>query len=111
VSDQDNYIRQVFSQGSILFVGLVFQLGISFFAKLIVARELTLSDFGGVALGMTTASVVGTVACSIYKRVSVGTCPDTTPTPTAAVYSCLDSASQLLLGCSPVVSFLCSFPC
>lgn len=62
VSDQDNYIRQVFSQGSILFVGLVFQLGISFFAKLIVARELTLSDFGGVALGMTTASVVGTVA-------------------------------------------------
>ncbi|ERG90047.1 MAG: hypothetical protein J07HQW1_00060, partial [Haloquadratum walsbyi J07HQW1] len=62
MSEQDNYIRQVFSQGSILFVGLVFQLGISFFAKLIVARELTLSDFGGVALGMTTASVVGTVA-------------------------------------------------
>lgn len=62
MSEQNDSIRTLFKGGSLLLVGLVFQLGISFVAKLIVARELTLADFGGVALGLTTASVVGTVA-------------------------------------------------
>lgn len=54
-------VRQLFKGGSVLLVGLVFQLGISFFGKLIIARELSLSEFGGVALGMTMASVVAAV--------------------------------------------------
>jgi len=64
-------VRQLFKGGSILLVGLVFQLGISFFAKLIIARELSLSEFGGVALGMTMASVVATV-CLLGMQEGVG---------------------------------------
>lgn len=60
--DEDKSIRQLFKGGTILLIGLVVQLGISFLGKLLVARGLSLTDFGGVALGMTLSSAVGTVA-------------------------------------------------
>lgn len=71
MSGYGDSVRQLFKGGSILLVGLVFQLGISFFAKLIVARELSLSEFGGVALGMTMASVAATL-CLVGMQEGVG---------------------------------------
>jgi O-antigen/teichoic acid export membrane protein len=60
MSDYDDSIRKVFKGSGILLAGLVIQLGISFLGKLIVARGLSVADFGAIALGMTTASLTST---------------------------------------------------
>lgn len=58
----DDSVRKLFKGGGILLVGLVLQLGISFLGKLIIARELTIADFGSVALGATVAMTAATLA-------------------------------------------------
>lgn len=61
MSDHDDTIRRLFKGGGLLLVGLVVQLAISFLGKLIIARGLSIDDFGGVALGMAMASIVSTI--------------------------------------------------
>lgn len=62
MSDYDDAIRNVFTGSGVLLVGLVLQLGISFFGKLVVARNLSVADFGSVSLGMTVASLTALFA-------------------------------------------------
>lgn len=54
-------IRELFKGGGALLIGLVLELSISFFGKLIVARELERVDYGGVSLGIVTAAIVSTL--------------------------------------------------
>lgn len=61
MADIDDSVRKVFKGGSIVLVGLVLQLGFSFLSKLIIARGLSVVDFGAVALGTTVASLTTTV--------------------------------------------------
>ena len=61
MSEYDDTIRKLFKGGGILLVGLVVQLGLSFLGKLIVARGLSVGDYGGVALGMAVASISSTI--------------------------------------------------
>lgn len=49
-------VRGLFKGGSIVFVGLVLELGISFFAKVLMARVLGQVDYGVATLGITTLS-------------------------------------------------------
>ncbi|MFC7175739.1 flippase [Halosegnis marinus] len=58
----DDSVRKLFKGGGILLFGLLLQLGISFVGKLIVARELSVADFGGVVLGTTVAMIAATAA-------------------------------------------------
>lgn len=49
-------VRELFKGGSIVFVGLVVELGISFVAKILMARVLGQVDYGVATLGITTLS-------------------------------------------------------
>ncbi|WP_435144630.1 flippase [Halobaculum sp. P14] len=62
MSRLDDSVRKLFKGGGILLAGLVLQLGISFVGKLIVARELSIADYGSVSLGTTVAATASTVA-------------------------------------------------
>lgn len=57
----DDTVRTLFKSGSILFVGIVIELGISFFAKVLIAQVLGPVNYGVVSLGITTATVVSTL--------------------------------------------------
>jgi O-antigen/teichoic acid export membrane protein len=59
--DTDDALRTVFTGGSVVFLGLFVELGVSFLAKLIIARVLGPVDYGVVALGVTTMVIVSTV--------------------------------------------------
>ncbi len=61
MADHNDTIRRLFKGGGLLLVGLIAQLGISFVGKLLIARGLSVSDYGGVAIGMTIASMTGTL--------------------------------------------------
>lgn len=50
--DRDSAISTLFKGGSILFLGLVFDLGISFVAQLLIARYLGAVDYGAISIGM-----------------------------------------------------------
>ncbi|WP_336359322.1 flippase [Haladaptatus sp. ZSTT2] len=54
-------LRTLFKGGGILFLGLFLELGISFVAKLVIARVLGPVNYGAVSLGITTATIVSTV--------------------------------------------------
>lgn len=60
-SDTDDALRTVFTGGSVVFLGLFIELGISFLAKLVIARVLGPVDYGVVALGVTTMVIVSTI--------------------------------------------------
>jgi O-antigen/teichoic acid export membrane protein len=60
-SDSDDALRTVFTGGSVVFLGLFVELGVSFLAKLVIARILGPVDYGVVALGVTTMVIVSTV--------------------------------------------------
>ena len=49
-------VRGLFRGGSIVFIGLVVELGISFFAKMLMARVLGRADYGVATLGITALS-------------------------------------------------------
>ncbi len=59
--DLDDALSTVASEGSIVFLGLVIELGISFLAKLVIARVLGPLEYGVVSLGVTTMIVVSTL--------------------------------------------------
>jgi O-antigen/teichoic acid export membrane protein len=54
-------LRALAKGGSVLFAGLVLELGISFLATLIIARVLGRVGFGAVSLGRTTMTILSTV--------------------------------------------------
>lgn len=60
-SDASASIRGLAKGGSVLFAGIVIELGISFLATLIIARVLGRVGFGAVSLGRTTMTLVSTV--------------------------------------------------
>ena len=49
--DRDDLTRTLFKGGAVLFFGLVIDLGISFGAKLLIARHLGRVDYGAVSIG------------------------------------------------------------
>lgn len=59
--DVDSAFRSLFKSGSIVFVGFVLEMAISFFGKIIVARWLTQVDYGAVALGSTLLSTLAMI--------------------------------------------------
>lgn len=59
--ENDSFVSTLFASGGILFVGLMIQFGIGFFAKIIIARYLGPVDYGGVALGIVLLGTVSTV--------------------------------------------------
>jgi O-antigen/teichoic acid export membrane protein len=59
--DASASIRALAKGGSVLFAGLVIELGISFLATLIIARVLGQVGFGAVSLGRTTMTLLSTV--------------------------------------------------
>lgn len=61
MSDDLAEVRELFRGGSLLLIGLVFELGISFLVKVILARYLGRVDFGIVSIGMTLMTIVATV--------------------------------------------------
>lgn len=60
-SDTSASIRTLAKGGSVLFAGIVLELGISFLATLIIARVLGPVGFGAVSLGRTTMTLVSTL--------------------------------------------------
>ena len=59
--DTTDSIRTLAKGGSVLFVGIVLELGISFLATLIIARVLGRVGFGAVSLGRVTMTMISTV--------------------------------------------------
>lgn len=60
-SDSDDALTTVASGGGIVLFGVVLELGISFLAKLLIARVLGPVNYGVVSLGVTTMVVVSTL--------------------------------------------------
>lgn len=60
-SPNDNLVRAIGKSGLLVFVGMFLELGISFLAKLIIARQLTTFSYGEVAIGLTVLTVLGIV--------------------------------------------------
>lgn len=60
-SDSNDTVRTLFKGGGVLFLGLFVELGISFLAKLVIARVLGRVDYGVVSLGITTAVITSTI--------------------------------------------------
>lgn len=54
--------KKLFKGGTVLFAGLVIELGISFFAKAVIARVLGPVNYGSVSLGVTTLGLLSTLA-------------------------------------------------
>ena len=60
-SDASASVRALAKGGSVLFAGIVIELGISFLATLIIARVLGRVGFGAVSLGRVTMTLLSTV--------------------------------------------------
>lgn len=58
MGDDSSTVFEVFKGGSVVFVGLIAELAISFVAKVVIARFLGREIYGGVSLGITMMSVV-----------------------------------------------------
>jgi O-antigen/teichoic acid export membrane protein len=58
---QDSAIRSVFKGGSVVFVGLAIELGLSFVAKVLMAQILGKVDYGAATIGITLLSFGSTV--------------------------------------------------
>ncbi|WP_181861713.1 oligosaccharide flippase family protein [Haloplanus salinus] len=59
--DLDGVFRSIFKSGSIVFVGFVVEMLISFFGKVLVARWLTRVDYGAVAIGSSLLSTLSVI--------------------------------------------------
>lgn len=57
----DNAFKKLFKGGGFLFLGLIVEMGVSFVAKVIIARVLGPVDFGAVSLGLTTLTLLSTI--------------------------------------------------
>lgn len=62
--DSDRLLSRLSKGGSLLFVAVAFELGLSFVAKLLIAPYLGPVDYGAVSLGIVTMSLGTTVALS-----------------------------------------------
>ncbi|MFC7156185.1 flippase [Halomarina halobia] len=60
-TDSKSVVRTLFKGGTVLFLGLFLELGISFLAKLVIARVLGPVDYGVVSLGITTTTIASTL--------------------------------------------------
>ncbi|WP_338728729.1 oligosaccharide flippase family protein [Haladaptatus sp. DJG-WS-42] len=60
MSRDDNIVRTLFSGGSLIVFGLAFELGLSFVAKLFIARVLGPTDYGGISIGITILTMLST---------------------------------------------------
>ncbi|MFB6133599.1 MAG: flippase [Halanaeroarchaeum sp.] len=58
----DGAFRKLFKGGGVLFAGLVLELGVSFLAKVVIARVLGPVDYGAVSLGVTTLGLLSTLS-------------------------------------------------
>lgn len=58
---RDSFVRLLGKSGAFLLFGLAFELGISFVAKLVIARILGPFNYGSVALGITLLSFSSTI--------------------------------------------------
>lgn len=58
----DGAFRKLFKGGGLLFLGLVIELGVSFLAKVVIARVLGPVDYGAVSLGVTTLGLLSTLS-------------------------------------------------
>lgn len=55
--DRDSLVRALGKSGAILFIGTFLEIGLSFAAKLLVARQLTSFSYGEVAVGLTVLTL------------------------------------------------------
>lgn len=60
-TDLNDIFRKLFKSGGIIFVGYIFDLSISFFAKAAIARILGPVDYGDVYLGITVLTLASTL--------------------------------------------------
>lgn len=58
----DGAFRKLFKGGGLLFIGLVVELGVSFLAKVVIARVLGPVNYGAVSLGVTTLGLLSTLS-------------------------------------------------
>lgn len=54
-------VRKIFKGGSILFIGLFIELGVSFFAKLLIAQVFDRMVYGGLSIGITMLGISSTI--------------------------------------------------
>jgi O-antigen/teichoic acid export membrane protein len=59
--DEDSITRKLFKSGGIVFAGLIFELGLSFLAKLLIANLIAKFTFGIATIGITVLSFGSTV--------------------------------------------------
>lgn len=59
--DTDTFFRTLLKSGTILFIGLAAEMGISFVAKLVIANALETSAYGAIALGVTVMGITSTL--------------------------------------------------
>lgn len=60
--NESNSLNKLLTGGSLLFLGLIIELGISFLAKTVIARVLGAVDYGAVSLGVTTLGLLSTLS-------------------------------------------------
>lgn len=60
--DADSKFRKLFKGGGIVALGIVFEVAISFVAKLLIARLFKPVEYGGLSLGITMMAMVSTVS-------------------------------------------------
>ena len=58
----DSLYRKLVKGSGLVFVGLVFELGFSFFSQLVIARFFGRVDYGAISLGVTILGFATTVA-------------------------------------------------
>jgi len=61
MDSQHSRFQKLLAGGGLLFIGLIVELGVSFFAKALIARVLGPVNYGGVSLGVTTLGLVSTI--------------------------------------------------
>jgi O-antigen/teichoic acid export membrane protein len=59
--DSDSVVRSLITGGGVLFLGFVFELSLSFGAKLLMARLLGKTDYGSVSIGIVLAANISTI--------------------------------------------------
>lgn len=57
----DDAFKKLFKGGGFLFLGLLAEMGVSFLAKVVIARVLGPIDYGAVSLGVTTLTLLSTL--------------------------------------------------
>ena len=67
--ETDSKFQRLFTAGSVVFLGLVLQLGLGFLARVVIARWLGRVDYGGIALGVT---ILNTAAILVVIGIDTG---------------------------------------